>query len=96
VELDRVLKLSKERYVAGYDIALIYAALADTENTFAWLERAMEDRSTMISFLAQDPMFDTFHSDPRWAALIGRIGIYRRVLPDGVAPPDAHQFERLQ
>ena len=83
VELDRVLRLSKERYVAGYDIALIYAALADTENTFAWLERAMEDRSTMISFLAQDPMFETFHSDPRWAALIRRIGIYRRALPDG-------------
>jgi DNA-binding winged helix-turn-helix (wHTH) protein/TolB-like protein len=85
VELERVLKLSKERYVAGYDIALIYAALADTENTFAWLERAMEDRSTMINFLAQDPMFETFHSDPRWAALIRRIGIYRRPLPDG--PP---------
>ena len=68
-ELDRVLELSKERYVAAYDIALIYAALGDTENTFLWLERAMEDRSTLISFLAQDPMFDTFHSDPRWAAL---------------------------
>jgi DNA-binding winged helix-turn-helix (wHTH) protein/TolB-like protein len=81
VELERVLELSKQRYVAGYDIALIYAALADTENTFAWLERAMEDRSTMISFLAQDPMFDAFHGDPRWAALIRRIGIYRRALP---------------
>ena len=83
VELERVLKLSKERFVAAYDIALIYAALADTENTFLWLERAMEDRSTMISFLAQDPMFDAFHGDPRWAALIKRIGIYRRVLPEG-------------
>ena len=82
-ELDRVLELSKERYVAASDIAMIYAALADTENTFLWLERAMEDRSTMINFLAQDPMFDAFHSDPRWAALIRRIGIYRRVLPDG-------------
>jgi tetratricopeptide (TPR) repeat protein len=46
VELDRVLKLSKERYVAAYDIALIYAALGDTENTFLWLDRAVEDRST--------------------------------------------------
>ena len=63
-ELDRVLELSKERYVAAYDIALIYAALADTENTFLWLERAVEDRSTLINFLAQDPMFDTLHSRP--------------------------------
>ena len=86
VELDRVLELSKERYVAASDIAMIYAALADTENTFLWLERAMEDGST-FNFLAQDPMFDAFHSDPRWAALIRRIGIYRRVLPDGPPAP---------
>jgi DNA-binding winged helix-turn-helix (wHTH) protein/TolB-like protein/tetratricopeptide (TPR) repeat protein len=82
VELDRVLKLSKERYVPAYDIALIYAALADTEHTFAWLERAVEDRSTMMVFLAQDPMFDALHGDPRWAGLVQQIGIYRRTLPD--------------
>jgi tetratricopeptide (TPR) repeat protein len=84
VELDRVLRLSKERYVAAYDIALIYAALADTENTFLWLERAMEDRSTQMCLLAQDPMFDAVHADPRFASLVQRIGIYRRALP-GVA-----------
>jgi DNA-binding winged helix-turn-helix (wHTH) protein/TolB-like protein/Tfp pilus assembly protein PilF len=77
-ELDRVLKLSKERYVAAYDIALIYAALSDTENTFLWLDRAVEDRSTLMVFLAQDPMFDAFHADPRFAALVERIGVYRR------------------
>lgn len=77
-ELDRVLKLSKERYVAAYDIALIYAALGDTENTFLWLERALEDRSTLMVFLAQDPMFDAFHADPRFASLVERLGAYRR------------------
>jgi DNA-binding winged helix-turn-helix (wHTH) protein/TolB-like protein/Tfp pilus assembly protein PilF len=82
-ELDRVLKLSKERYVPAYDIAMIYAALADTENTFLWLERALEDRSTLMVFLAQDPMFDAFHSDPRWSELVQRLGIYRRTLPEG-------------
>jgi adenylate cyclase len=81
VELDRVLELSKQRYVAGYDIALIYAALSDTENTFLWLERAIDDRSTQASFLAQDPMFDELHADPRFASLVQRIGIYGRTLP---------------
>jgi DNA-binding winged helix-turn-helix (wHTH) protein/TolB-like protein/Tfp pilus assembly protein PilF len=85
VELDRVLKLSKERYVAAYDIALIYAALGDTGNTFLWLDRAVEDRSTMMAFLAQDPMFDAFHADPRFAALVERIGIYHRALPEAAA-----------
>jgi DNA-binding winged helix-turn-helix (wHTH) protein/TolB-like protein/Tfp pilus assembly protein PilF len=76
-ELDRVLKLSKQRYVPAYDIALIYAALADTENTFAWLERAVEDRSTLMVFLARDPMFEAFHGDPRWAPLVRRVSSER-------------------
>jgi tetratricopeptide (TPR) repeat protein len=81
VELDRVLELSKQRYVAAYDIALIYAALSNTEKTFLWLERAIDDRSTQASFLAQDPMFDELHTDPRFASLVQRIGIYGRTLP---------------
>lgn len=80
-ELDSLLELSKQRYVAAYDIALIHAALADTENAFLWLERAMEDRSTQIVFLAQEPMFDALHADPRFASLVQRIGIYRHDLP---------------
>jgi len=81
-ELDRVLALSKQRYVAAYDIALIYAALDDKENAFKWLERAIEDRSTPISFLARDPALNVLHSDPRFAVLVQRLGIYGRTLPD--------------
>jgi DNA-binding winged helix-turn-helix (wHTH) protein/TolB-like protein/Tfp pilus assembly protein PilF len=82
-ELDRVLELSKKRYVAAYDVALIYAALGDRENAFQWLERAIEDRSTPVSFLARDPALAALHGDPRFAALVQRLGIYGRSLPDG-------------
>jgi DNA-binding winged helix-turn-helix (wHTH) protein/TolB-like protein/Tfp pilus assembly protein PilF len=81
VELNRVLDLAKERYVPAYDIALIYAALSDTENTFRWLEAAVTDRSTQIAFLAQDPTFDALHTDPKFNSLVQRIGIYGRKLP---------------
>ncbi len=83
-ELDRVLKLSQQRFVPAYDIALIQAALGDTENTFVWLERALDDRSTLMNFLAQDPMFDALHADPRFVSLVQRVGVYRRPLPGGV------------
>ncbi|HEY6643326.1 winged helix-turn-helix domain-containing protein [Povalibacter sp.] len=76
-ELTRVLKKSRERYVAAHDVALIYAALGDTESTFHWLERAMEDRSTLLVFLAHEPGFDALHGDPRFASLVRRIGISR-------------------
>ena len=89
LELQRVLKLSKERYVAAYDIALMYAALADTESAFLWLERALEERSAQIPFLAQDPMFTQLHGDPRFASLVQRIGIFHRVFPRTAADPPA-------
>lgn len=82
-ELDRVLKVSKQHYVAAYDIAMMHVALADKENAFLWLERAMEDRSTPITFLAQDPALDSLRGDPRFASLVQRLGIYGRTLPDG-------------
>ncbi len=103
-ELDRVLELSTKRYVSAYDIALIHAALLDTESTFLWLERAVQDRSTLINFLAQDPMFDTLHWDPRFASLVrahwnlssgiaGKCAVYPvnavRHIPAGIVATDS-------
>lgn len=80
-ELDRVLAQSREHYISPYEIAMIYASLADTNNAFLWLGRAMEDRSALVNFLAQEPTFDALHADPRFAALVQQLGIYHRVLP---------------
>jgi DNA-binding winged helix-turn-helix (wHTH) protein/TolB-like protein/tetratricopeptide (TPR) repeat protein len=77
-ELDRVMSLSTQRYVAAYDIALIHSALGDIEVAFTWLEKAMEDRSTLVVFLAQEPMFDALRSDPRFGELVARIGVFRQ------------------
>ena len=87
-ELDRVLERSKRHYVAAYDIALIYAALAETDNAFLWLERAMEDRSTLLVFLAQEPIFDALHADPRFASLVKRIGIFSRTSQQAAHRPE--------
>ncbi|HEY7642391.1 MAG TPA: winged helix-turn-helix domain-containing protein [Steroidobacteraceae bacterium] len=85
-ELDRVLKLSKERYVAAYDIALIYAALGDADNTFLWLDRSVEDQSTLTVFLARDPMLQGFHADRRFDPLVRRIGLDRGKSGGSAAP----------
>ena len=45
----------------------------------------MEDRSTQMAFLAQDPMFDALHADRRFGALVERIGAYRG---HGASSPD--------
>jgi tetratricopeptide (TPR) repeat protein len=79
-ELDRVLKLSTQRYVSAVDIASIYASLGDTENALAMLERALQERASTLGFLAQNPAFDGLHGDPRFAALVDRVGLWKRPL----------------
>jgi DNA-binding winged helix-turn-helix (wHTH) protein/TolB-like protein/tetratricopeptide (TPR) repeat protein len=79
-ELDRVLKLSTQRYVSAVDIASIYAALGDTENALEWLDRALEQRASTLGYLAQNPAFDGLHGNPRFAAIIDRVGLWKRPL----------------
>lgn len=69
--------LSNRRYVSPYSIALIYAGLGERERepAFAWLEKAYEDRSSLMIYLKVEPMLDSLRSDPRFADLLHRIGL---------------------
>jgi len=80
VERDRVLNLSRQRYVSAVDIAAIYANLDDPDAALTWLERALEQRASTMGFVAQNPAFDPLHHDPRFAAIVERIGIWKKPL----------------
>ena len=68
-------KISKERYVSPYGLAQIYAALNDKDQTFKWLETASDDRSVWMSYLAVDPVFEPYRSDPRFQHLLVKVGL---------------------
>ncbi len=72
-EIERLMALSKQRYVSAYDIATIYAALGEADKTFEWLDRAFEERSPLIAWLRWDAVFDGIRSDARYAALATRL-----------------------
>jgi len=72
--LGEVLQLSQQRYVSPYDIALIYASLGERDQAFAWLEKAYEDRVTMLPGLKVDPRMDNLRADPRFQDLLQRLG----------------------
>jgi len=79
-ELDRLLELSRQRYIPAVDIAAIYANLGDADQAIAALERALLERSSTLGFLAQNPAFDPIHQDPRFADIVTRIGVWKRPL----------------
>jgi DNA-binding winged helix-turn-helix (wHTH) protein/tetratricopeptide (TPR) repeat protein len=71
--LDEMARLSAQRFVTSYGVALVYAGLGDKEQAFAWLEKAFAERSHWLMWLRLDPRWKTLRSDPRFAGLVGRL-----------------------
>jgi tetratricopeptide (TPR) repeat protein len=75
--LVRLREQSKQRYVAPYDLAVIYAGLKDRDQTWKYLEMAYEDHSYAIILLRADPRFAHFRSDSRYEDLLRRMHLVR-------------------
>jgi hypothetical protein len=57
----------------AWALATLYAGLGDRDQAFAWLEKAAEERFVVLASLKVDPVFDSLHSDPRFAKLLRRM-----------------------
>ena len=73
--LNVLLERSKTAYVSPADIALFYTRLNDRDQAFAWLEKAMAERSINFNYLVADPRFDNLRGDRRLADLLRRVGL---------------------
>ncbi len=71
--LEELESRSRERYVSGVDLALIYAALGNHDEAFEWLEKAYGQQAIDL-ILLKDPTWDSLRPDPRYADLLRRIG----------------------
>jgi serine/threonine-protein kinase len=60
--------------MASYVYAKIYAQSGDKDRGFAALHRALEIRLSALISLRTDPYMDPLRSDPRYAALVSRVG----------------------
>ena len=52
-----------------------YSSLGNKDRAFAWLNKAVEQRSWVIIYLKADPVWDPLRSDPRFGALLRRVGL---------------------
>lgn len=73
--LAKLLRYSKQGNSVSCEIALVYNGLGDKKNTFQWLERALQERNNGCASLKVDPAWNNLRSDPRFIALLKKMGL---------------------
>jgi TolB-like protein/DNA-binding winged helix-turn-helix (wHTH) protein/Flp pilus assembly protein TadD len=73
--LAKSFDLSRGKKVSMGAVALVYAALGDTDKTFSWLDKAYDAKSSFVTTLKFWSVFDPIRSDPRFTDLIRRVGL---------------------
>jgi len=68
------LKNPSQPYLPAYSIALVYAGLADKEQTVSWLKKGYAERNDEIVYMKIEPVLDPIRSDPRFQDLLRRVG----------------------
>jgi adenylate cyclase len=89
--LNRLEVRAQHRYVDRTHIAAIYAALGDTDQAFAELDRAFQDRSARISAPRFYPWLAPLLDDPRLATLEYKVNHSPIAIPAESARPLAWQ-----
>jgi tetratricopeptide (TPR) repeat protein len=73
--LARLDSLSRTQYVTPYAVALVHAALGQSDSAFVWLNKAVDERTHWVLWLNRDRRWDPIRSDDRFRAIVRRVGI---------------------
>ena len=78
--LTQLVQTREKRYVSAPLIAAVLTTLGNKEEAFRWLDRAYDEHSGVLQWVAFLPEFRALHSDTRFPHLLERIG----ALPDTI------------
>jgi TolB-like protein/Tfp pilus assembly protein PilF len=62
-------------YVPAYFTALVHSGLGQTSDALDWLERAWNERDTMLRDLKIDPPWASLQGEARYGALLANVGL---------------------
>ena len=71
--LELLMIEAKEKPVPPLHFATIYARLGDKDKAFEWLEKTYHEHDMALPLLIMDPVWEAFHSDPRFTNLLQRM-----------------------
>jgi len=73
--LEELKARSRKEYVSSYGMARVYARMGDLDKAFELANTAYEERDDYLVFVKIDPALVPFHSDPRYKALLKKMGL---------------------
>jgi TolB-like protein/Tfp pilus assembly protein PilF len=73
--LDELETRRKERYVPRYFSALVFAGLGENASALDELNRAWQERDSMLRDLKVDPPWERLHGEPRYQEIRRRVGL---------------------
>ena len=71
--VDRLLGMNKHQPLDASLFLWAYTGMGNKEQTFAWLEKAYDQHSNILTRLKVDPAFDPLRADPRFQELLARV-----------------------
>ncbi len=84
---DELKRKAAKQYVSPITLADAFAVLGRKEETIRYLEKSCQEREPHVVFLQSDPIFDFLHSDPRYRAIVNKMGLPPAYGPSNLTPP---------
>jgi eukaryotic-like serine/threonine-protein kinase len=75
IELAELKKISRDGKILPFNLALVHLGLGDRARTLDNLEGALAADSQMMPWIGRDPIFDPLRSEPRFAAILNKMGL---------------------
>jgi TolB-like protein/tetratricopeptide (TPR) repeat protein len=72
--IDELKRLAEREHINSFHFAVPYIGLGDKDEAFFWLGKGIDEGSIGFSVLNVHPWFDDLRSDPRFTALLNRLG----------------------
>lgn len=79
-KLRQLKEKSRRQYVHPTEIAFVCSALGDKEQALKFLEMGYEEKEWALFEIKTRPEFEPLHSEPRFLALLQKMGLTAEVV----------------
>lgn len=73
--LEKLEQMHQQGVVPAASVAVLYGALGESSEAFAWLEKACAERDPQLVYLNAGRRFEPLRKDPRFGEFVRRVGL---------------------